>query len=141
MKPLGVAEVRDHLAAVDVGLEEAELHAVERTDTIGVRTVVHQLRGRRAQDPPAVVLAVLQVRDHEVRHVLAGRGGRARRRRTDVLERLRLAGSDAVAGRHERREVLRQRLPEARVLHVERLEDVVLDVGVERLAVRRAATM
>ncbi len=57
MERLAVAQVRDDLAAIDVGLEEAKLHAIERRQQ-GQRTVVHLLRRFLFQDAVAVVLAV-----------------------------------------------------------------------------------
>ena len=88
---VGVAQVTDDLAPVDVGLEEAQLHAVQRRQH-RQRTVVHHLGRLGLEDAVAVVLAVLQVRDHEMRHVLAAGGERAGRRGTDDLIRPRLLG-------------------------------------------------
>ena len=68
VEELGVAQMRDHFASIDIGFEKAQLHPVEgRQDA--QRTVVHLLRRLGAQNPVAVILAVLQLRDHEVRHV------------------------------------------------------------------------
>ena len=137
-KAIGVAEMADHFAAVDVGLEESELHPVER------RQQRHRVDRRagccassaavcRREDAVAVVLAVLQVRDHELRHVGAGRRQRAGRRGPTISKPLALPGR-AVAGRHLRRAPAGSGWRKVALRHAERREDVLLDVVVERLA-------
>ena len=130
---LRVAQVRDHFAAVDVGFEKTQLHAIEGRQH-GQRTVVHHFRGFSAQNAIAVVFAVLQVRDHEMRHVLGGRGHRTGGRRADYFKDVRLFRSQFVALGHQRHEVGRQRLTEARVLHVERPEYMLVQIIIERFA-------
>jgi len=72
VEKLRVAQVRDHLTAVDVGFKKAQLHPVERRHQ-RERAVVHHLGGFRFENAIAVIFAILQMRNHEVRHVLAGR--------------------------------------------------------------------
>ena len=69
----GVAAMGDHVEAVDVRFVEAMRHAVTRRKwREGAR--VHQLRGLRLKDLLTVVLAVLEMGDHELAHVFASRG-------------------------------------------------------------------
>src|ERR1700722_6401392 len=65
-----VAEVADDLVTIDIGLEESELHPIERRQQ-RERTVVHLLRGRRTQDVLAVVFTALQLGNYEMAHVLS----------------------------------------------------------------------
>jgi hypothetical protein len=95
---------------------------------------VHQLRGLGPQDPRLAELAVVQVGDHEARHVRRRRADAARRRRADQLEFVRGMGGVLVALRHARLPVGRQGLAERRARHAERREDVLLDVVGERHA-------
>src|SRR3546814_4269078 len=97
-----------------------------RTDTLVPYTTLFR---------SVAVGAVLQVRDHEARHVGAGRGQAARGRQADELVVLRLAvGGLRIALGHLRQQRRRQRLAEAGVRHAQRLEDVAIDVVVERFA-------
>ena len=137
MKGRGIAEVADHFAAVDVGFEEPELHPIERRDQrrridSRERAIVHHRRGLRREDAPAVELAVLQMGQHEPRHVDARRGQRTGRRRTDDLEIARGLAGFRVSGRHLRCQCRRQRLAEGRIAHTQRREDLPLDVLLER---------
>ena len=128
-----VAGVADDALAVAVFMVEAQGVAVQAR-RIGALLGVHQGGRGRRQDLAALVAAALQLGDHEVGHVQRRRAHRAGRRGVDDLEGLRLAvGRGLVAGGHHRRQRGRQRLPERRVPHVQRLEDVLLDVVVEIL--------
>ena len=133
---LRVAAVTDDAAAVDVRFVEAERVTVER----GVRahhTLVHLLRRFRLENARLAQCAVLQVREHEARHVRDGRSERASRAcGMNEFEAVRLerACFERVAAGHARRQRLGQRLAEGAALHAERLEDVLRDVVVEGLA-------
>ena len=76
----------DTAVAVDVGLVEAEQHPVERPAAASARCVCIFCAVFGLQDALLAVRAVLQVRDHELRHVGAGRGEAAGRRQADELE-------------------------------------------------------
>ena len=133
MKPLGVAEVGDHVLAVDVGFEEAEQHPVQPGDHVG-RAGMHLARGIGFQDAIAVELAAIEVRQHEPRHVGARRGQRSGGSRADDLERDRLARRLVIARGEVAAHAFRHRLAEGRILHAEWIEDVPFDIIVERLA-------
>ena len=128
-----IAEVPDHLSPVDVSLEEAQLHPVERRQQ-GEWRVVHHPRSCGLQDGGAVIRTVREMRDHEAPHVFPGGGHRARRRRPDDLEPRRRPGGDLVAPGHQRCERGRQRLAEGGVRHGKGREDVPFDVRIEWLA-------
>ncbi len=92
---------------------------------------MHLPRGLLAQDARGAEGAVGQVRDHEAAHVGTGRGEAACRRRADQFVGLRLVAARLVALGHQRLQRFRQRLAEARMLHPERLQQVLVDVVVE----------
>ena len=139
MEALGVAQVADDVATIDRGLEEAQLHAVQRRDQrLGIdlvqRAVVHGVRRLGRQDARAVQLAALQVGDHEAAHVRAGRRGRAGRGRTDDLEALRGLAGLGIALSIRPGQVRGQRLAERGVVHLQRAGNVAVEIVVELLA-------
>ncbi len=79
MKPLRVAAVRNNSVAVVVVLVEPEQHAVDPRQN-RERRFVHVLRGLGLENLLRVITPVLQVGDHEMRHVRTGQcqaaGGR-----------------------------------------------------------------
>ena len=129
MKPHRIAAMRDRPVAVDPLFVETERHAVERPDA-GRLEIVHLLRGFGLHKTRAVT----QVRDHEFAHVGAAGRQAACRCRDHHLERLGLLRDVGIALRHMRYETGWQRLAERRVRQVQRLEDTVFDIIVERLA-------
>ncbi len=130
--PLRVAAVTDDAVAVVVLLVETQQHAIQRRHH-GGRAGVHLLGGLGFQDSFAVEFAVLQMRDHEFRHVRCGRGETARGRRHHIFIRFRRLTRDLVAVACQREQLRRQGLTEARMSHAERLEDVLFNVTVEAL--------
>src|SRR4249919_3988413 len=68
----GVTAVGNHAKAVDVGFIKAVRHAVDAALKWQVGARMHQLRRLGLQDRLALILTVLEVRDHEPGHVIAG---------------------------------------------------------------------
>ena len=133
MEGFGIAAMGDHSHAVDVRLIKAVRHAVEVRER-QVRLRMHQLRRRRLENPVAVILAVLEVGDHEPSHVLARRSEAPRGRRADEFVTVGLVLAGDVPLGHQRLKVGRQRLSEGCVLHAQWREDMPRNVRVERLA-------
>ena len=129
---LRVTAVADDAVAVVVLLVEPQHHAVQRRNHVG-RRFVHHLGRLGLEDAIALVLAVLQMRDHEPRHVLAAGSQAAGRRRDHDLVGLGGFGGELVALGHVRGERLGQGLAKRRMRHAEGLEDVGVEVVIERL--------
>ena len=83
------------------------------------RSRVHLLGGRLGEDALAVERAVVEVGDHELRHIGGAGGDRAGGRGVDDLELLRFVRAIAprVSLRHVGAEPWRQRLPRRRLVH------------------------
>ncbi len=131
----GIAQMADDLAAVHIGLEEAEFHPVERRDQrarvdLGEQAVVHRRQRRQRQD----LRATAEIGEHEARHVGSRRRSLARRSRADELEAGRRLARLRVADGYVGRDAGRQRLVETGVHHVQRHEDMPIEIGLERLA-------
>ena len=94
-----VAAVADDPMAVVVLLVESKHHPIQRRDHVGGR-FMHHFQRFRAKDARAVILAALQMRNHEMRHVdAAGRETSGRRRYHDLIG-LRGLRCESVALRH-----------------------------------------
>ncbi len=125
---LRVAGMADDAQSVAVLLVEAEVEAVDAGRHLRLRRM-HQSHGRGAEDRCAVIAALLEMGDHEMRHVRAGGRQRAGRRRFDVLEIARLlVGGLKIALGHAGIERRGQRLHEGRMQHAQRRQNVVGDV-------------
>src|SRR6185369_9288182 len=98
------------------------------------QTAVHQAGGLRFENLRAAELSVLQVSNHELRHIGSTAAQTTGRKRIDDLKRLRIARAETITIRHERREVSWEWLRERRMCHVERLENILSHVLVERTA-------
>ena len=98
------------------------------------RARVHAHRGRLGEYPLAVVLAVAEVREHELRHVGRARPDRAGGRGVHelVLVRLEPAAAPRETAGHVGRELRGQRLSRGGLRHPERRENVLLGVVVPR---------
>ena len=130
MEQAGIAAVGKTAMAVDALLVEAERHAIQARNHVEP-ILVHQLGCFGLQQSGTVI----EMGDHEFAHVRTGCRQASGRCRVDDLELLSLLRRRApIALRHEGLQVLRQRLPEAGVLHADRLEDVLVDIVVERHA-------
>ncbi len=129
VEPQRVAAMAVDPSAVAVHLVEAVQHAVQRGH-VAEQPAVHPARGRLGQDPRLAVRAVLEVSQHEARHVHGARAHRAGRRIGHELELLRLVFpvGEPVAHCHVGLEGLRQRLAGRGVRHPQRLENLLLDV-------------
>jgi len=93
---------------------------------------VHELCRLRLQNASTVVLAVLQVRNHEMRHIVRRRRQAAGRPSLHELEILRRLRHLVISLRHQRLQIGGQRLAKRAVGHAQRYENVLLDVVVER---------
>ena len=135
VEPLRVAAVPDDSQTVTRLLVESEREA-GKPRIVAERARVHALGGRVGENALAIELAVVQVRDHELRHVGRAGGNRPRRHRFDDLELLRLvrAAAPRVAVGHVGPQALRHRLARRRLRHAERREHMLLDVVVPRHA-------
>lgn len=132
MEELRVAGMTDDASSVAIPFKESDGHAVGRRRRPEQRGV-HQARGFRPQQRRSAPLR-LQMGDHEARHVRSGRGQASRRRGAHKLVVERRTRGSSVALRHVRCKPFWQRLPERRALHVEWLENVLVEVVVECLA-------
>src|SRR5262249_203617 len=132
--PLNVAAVLNQTLAVDTLLVEAPIQAWH-TRIVGEMLRVHLLRGGVLQDARLAEAAVLQVRDHEARHVSRRRAERSRRPDLHVFKRLRgvRAPGEAVARRNVAGKLGGQGLEEAAGAHAKRRQDVLLYILLERL--------
>ncbi len=127
-----VAAMRDHFMAVDRLLVEAQLHA-RQVRHEGQRRHMHHPRGFGLEDLLVAELAVLQMGDHEAADIVAGGGETPRRGHRDQLVAVRRHIGLRIPLRHARLQIVGQRLMEAGMLHLQRREDMVLDIDVERL--------
>ena len=104
VEPDQVAGVLDRPLAVHGPLVEAEAHPVFQAGSVGELLLVHLPRRRGIEDARPAVAPVLEVGDHEARHVRRGRARGPGGRLIDVLERPRdgFAAPDFVARREPR---------------------------------------
>ena len=127
-----IAAVSDHGAAIPDLVEETVGHRAESRQG-GLRRRVHQLRGLCAEHRVIAETPLLQMREHEVRHVRCGRRHASGGTRNDELVGLRGRRSRSVAIGHGALETIGQGLIEGRMPHVERQQNVLLDIALEGL--------
>src|ERR1700748_1381953 len=100
MKELRISAVANDALAVARLLVEPEGHAVEAV--VGAKgTRVHKLCRFGAKNLLVSEFAILQMRNHESRHVPGSGGNAARRKRFDKLKGMGFFGRLAIAERHE----------------------------------------
>src|SRR5215467_4282214 len=95
---------------------------------------MHEFCSLRTEYLPVLKLAVVEVRDHEIGHVLRSGGDAAGGKCLDEFEGLGLVGSLAIALRHEGFEFGGKRLHKRGALHFQSSEDVFRDVLLEWFA-------
>ena len=128
MKLIDVAAVPETDDIVALGLEEAVQHG-PRQRVVPVQDVAHALDGGRLQNGGTVVGAVLQVGQHEARHVVCGRaddtGGRLEQ--VQIGSRYEISAQEPVACGQPRLQVVSHGRSNVGVGHRQRFENVLFD--------------
>ncbi len=129
MKVLRIAAVADAAQAIGQALIEAIPPTAHRR-VVGELPGVHLGHGFWLQDARPIILPILEMGQHEVRHIPGSGAQRPGRRGLDVLKILRLedAVDVFVALRRIGGQALWHWLVEGAVRHLQRLEDVFFDV-------------
>src|ERR1700685_850302 len=132
MKKYRVAAVTNYRAAVMQFSEEAMRHGGKsRRRTF--RGAVHSLSRFNLQNLCITEMTVLQMRDHEARHIRHRRRAAARGPRHNQLIRTRWCRCRSIALRYGGGESFGQRLIEAGVRHAQRCQNMVFNVALEWL--------